>query len=1250
LVSSLAIIGLAVIPGAGEPVAGSSASAGDFAFTQPPAFPEQGPGPADDAGKFDYTQPQSPSRPAPKWLKLIDQGANDPRLKGYFTPEGLKVEIVANAPVVVNPVGMTFADDGTPYVLEWRPSPGDDWHEVPEKFTYKDGTTRRVATMKKRVKDVVKTLRDTRGAGRYDDAKVILEDELPSSILLHDGWLYLTGRGTVRRFKQSEPGGKYDVREVIAQGFCGFHHHQVSGMTIGNDGWLYLTSGDDDNVVEGSDGSRATVLRTGAVFRCRPDGSKMQAFALGFRNPYRDVAFDSAFNMFHADNDNEDGSKFTGCRLMHIAEGCDFGWRLKGGARCCVPDHVRGAIFGELPGKVPPLLKTGRGSPAGLLIYNDTRFPENFRGLLYYPDVFRKLIRAYKVEKRGATFAVAEEFAFMKSDDPLFRPCEMVLGPDGAMYVVDWRTDSGGAGRLWGDGEHGRIYRLSWGGTRDQPAMRLRPMDSWAKVTRLGDDDLLKTLESAEASDRARAQKEIVKRGDKSRPALLKLLQDSEKPPVARFAALGALESFWDTEVQKAFLFILAHGDADLRRLAADGLGLNAKRGDGEVHDALLNALNDDDPAVRRAVALAMGHVAAGGAADALVNTLAFDESKDVYLRDGLVRAIEILGKPGIDRLVALANSGVEKDLERVVEAFTATRTRPAADAVPTLLDNPHLSIAQRAALIRSYENYLLDPPVSLEPALKYLAGHPSEAAAVKIAGLEVLSLAGALKGDKAGDWLAKLLEDTDPNLRLSVIKAIEDTRLTRASERLVRLLQDAGRPAREREAVVKALRALNDRSAVGALKAILADDKPTGQDARTLRLEAFRSLAALDPDSAVTAARGFLENRDFVLEGEAAVVLGASADGTRFAARLFLDKKVPRELLPQISDALRKHAGQDAELAKMLTEVMKTGLLLGNSPEEVERVRKLVQAKGNAQRGRGLYLNAKRLACITCHRLEGIGGNVGPDLTRLWEAQSIEKIMESLIEPSKEIKEGYQAFVASTRQGQVYTGLKVSQNAEEVVLRDANARDVRIATKDLDELKPSRQSLMPDNVVAQLTYDEFIDLVAFLKDRKAQESLRGLALDFFVVGPFGPDLQKAYPPEQKPDPEAAYAGAKPGETLKWQPAQAEPNGLLNLRAVFNKEQISAYALTYVYSARPQKVEMLIGSDDTVRVWIHGRLVHEYATPRPAVPDQDRVTVALEEGWNPVLVKVVNGAADHGLYLRFVGDGLRVARKPFEVK
>jgi putative membrane-bound dehydrogenase-like protein len=694
--------------------------------------------------KFDFNQPQSPTLPAPAGLTFIDQGSNDPRLKGYRTPAGFKLEIVAEEPTVVNPVGMTFANDGTPYVLEWRPSPGDEWKETPVTFTYKDGSTRLVATMKKRVKDVVKTLADSKGKGIYDKSTTILEEELPSSILLHDGWLYLSGRGSIRRYRQSKPDGPYDVKQVIAHGFCGFHHHQVSGMTIGNDGLLYVTSGDDDNRVEGSDGSRATVLRTGAVFRCRPDGSRMETFAIGFRNPYRDVVFDAAGNMFHADNDNEDGSKFMGCRLMHIAEGCDFGWRLFQGARCCRPDLMRGAVYGELPGKVPPLLKTGRGSPAGLLLYNDTRLPEAYRGWMFYPDVFRQLIRAYRVSEDGATFRAAEEFEFLKAPgDKLFRPCQMVLGPDGAMYIVDWRTDSGGAGKLWGDGVHGRIYRVSWSGTKDEPALPLRKMDSWAGFGKLSDEALIGSLESAEASFREKARIELVRRGEKNRKALIKEMLDSEKSNPVRIAALGVLQSMWDDSVQKAFLSLLATGDSDLRRLAADGLGLNAAHGDKEVQDGLLKALTEDDRATKRAVVMAISRIGGPGAADALASTLSFDEGEDVYLRDGIVRALENLGKPGVDALISVADSGVGKNTDKVVQAFMAFRRRAGYEGLPAILKNQHLSPAQQAALVKSASNYLLDPPVSLDPIVTWLTGQPKLPTEVKLAGLEMLGTPG---------------------------------------------------------------------------------------------------------------------------------------------------------------------------------------------------------------------------------------------------------------------------------------------------------------------------------------------------------------------------------------------------------------------------------------------------------------------------------------------------------------------------
>src|SRR5205085_5922737 len=160
---------------------------------------------------------------------------------------------------------------------------------------------------------------------------------------------------------------------------------------------------------------------------------------------------------------------------------------------------------------------------------------------------------------------------------------------------------------------------------------------------------------------------------------------------------------------------------------------------------------------------------------------------------------------------------------------------------------------------------------------------------------------------------------------------------------------------------------------------------------------------------------------------------------------------------------------------------------------------------------------------------------------------------------PSKEIKEGYQSYVATTTQGQIVTGLKVSQSTEEVVLRDPTGKEVRIAARDLDSLVVSKKSLMPDDVVKHLTFNQFLDLVAFLRDRGAQEAVRGLARDFWVVGPFGADLKASFPPENSPSPGATYEGGK----LKWQPRQVDPKGYLDLRAVFGRDDISAYALTY---------------------------------------------------------------------------------------
>ncbi len=1167
----------------------------------------------------EFAPNQTAAKPEPFPVKHVDQGQFDPRLKGTFLPEGFKAEIVVDAPDTINPVGMTFDPEGNLYVMEWRPDPvvGDKWFEVKETFRYRDGTTKQVATMKKFTTDLIKQYKYNATTGKFDKPQIIISEELPSSIIWHEGYLYVTGRGTVRRWKQSRPNGPWDVREIIAQGFCGFHHHQVSGLTLGNDGMLYITSGDDDNFVEGSDGSRATVLRTGAIFRCRPDGSKMEMFSMGYRNPYRDIAYDDKFNMFHTDNDQEDGSKFQGCRIMHVAEGSDFGWRLRLGARCCQTDFVRGAVAGELPGKMPPLIKTGRGSPAGMLIYNDTRMPEQYRGLMYYPDVYRKLIRAYKVAPDGSTFKITNELEFMKSADPLFRPCQMITGPDGAIYVCDWRTDSGGAGKLSGDGINGRIYRITWVGTKDSPTLPRRGMDSWAKIKKQTDDELLKTLAAPDLTDRVEARKELVRRGTKSRDLVLKKFVSGGLDGNARLVAIGVLTANWNSDVEDLFRLLTKDESADVRRLAVEGLAYNAKPKDGRVYETLVKVLADHDPAVRRAAALGIGRLGQDGSGEALVNALRHDTEADVYSKDAYIRGIEKLGKPGIEALLSLAQSGNDKDKDLAVAVFLTLRTKPGADAIPEMLLQPHVTADQREALVRSYTNYQTDPPISLEPLADYLAKRPNEPVQVLLAAVDVFTASGDAIAPKATQLVLNLLNRPDEPTRISAIIAIESARLSSAAPKLIEFIGDPNRTQVERVAAVKALRVLGEKKAIDPIKTVLNGSHPA-----MLKSEALRTLAALDVISARAVAETLLDQADPQLLTEAVAVLAATKPGTKLIAERFIAKKLPRDFFPQVNEALNKFA-DDATFAKLRADVLRGGLLLSLEPSQVDKIRAEVSKKGNPVKGKELYLNTKLLACATCHRMEGVGGAVGPDLTRLWDTMTVEKILESIVDPSKEIKEGFQTYRLTTTDSKVFTGLKVKEDAKEVVIRDANGRDNRVAKDEVESLAPSKLSLMPDNVVSQISYDQFIDLLAFLKSKQEQESLRGLVVDASAAGPFPADVKS---PKSEPIPDG-----------QWKPLTAEPNGKLDLKAAFAAPNAGAvYVRAYVFSPKKQKATVAIDSENPWRAWVND------TTAEPAASFE----VELKEGWNVLLVKVANGGKPPTLGVRVTGDGLRTAAKP----
>jgi hypothetical protein len=142
----------------------------------------------------------------------------------------------------------------------------------------------------------------------------------------------------------------------------------------------------------------------------------------------------------------------------------------------------------------------------------------------------------------------------------------------------------------------------------------------------------------------------------------------------------------------------------------------------------------------------------------------------------------------------------------------------------------------------------------------------------------------------------------------------------------------------------------------------------------------------------------------------------------------------------------------------------------------------------------------------------------------------------------------------------------------------------------------------------------------------------------YWVIGPFGPGLHNAFEPEKEPDPNKSCATPS-GEELKWTVKSVIPGvKCLDFRKALQKpktDDTACYALIYVHSAKNQLGEMLLGSDDTITVWLNGRQIHQSTKLRPGYPDQDQVYMTWQKDWNTVLIKVGNGTGDHLFFAKF---------------
>ena len=207
-----------------------------------------------------------------------------------------------------------------------------------------------------------------------------------------------------------------------------------------------------------------------------------------------------------------------------------------------------------------------------------------------------------------------------------------------------------------------------------------------------------------------------------------------------------------------------------------------------------------------------------------------------------------------------------------------------------------------------------------------------------------------------------------------------------------------------------------------------------------------------------------------------------ARKDGPAILAKALDGKKLPADVA-KIGVRVAKANGQaDAALVAALT---KAGNLTETKREftkpELETLLADVKTKGDPARGELVYRRAE-LNCLKCHGVAGSGGQVGPDMTSIGASAQVDYLVESLLNPNAKIKEGYNTITVTTDDDRVYSGVKVRETPQQLVLRDAEDKEIAISKADKPQIKPGR-SLMPDGLTDQLTRQEFVDLVRFLSE-----------------------------------------------------------------------------------------------------------------------------------------------------------------------
>jgi putative membrane-bound dehydrogenase-like protein len=964
----------------------------------------------------------------------------DESIKHLVVPPGFEAQLFTAEPDIYKPICMTWDHRGRLWIAESTDYPN---------AKRRDGQGH----------DRISILEDTNGDGRADSFNVFAEGlNIPTSLLCHDGGVIVLQAPDTLFLKDTDGDGRADLRKVLFTGWgIGDTHAGPSNLRWGLDNWVWGIVG--YSAFRGKVGGESLGFGEG-FYRFKPDGSKLE-FVRSTSNNSWGVGFSEEGLVF--------GSTANGCPSVYMPIPNRYYEAVRGRAALRLESIAASNRFYPVTDKVRQVdYHGGFTAAAGHALYTARTYPRHYwNQTAFVAEPTGHLLATFTLERQGADFVDYNGWNLLASDDEWTAPISAEVGPDGHVWVIDWynyivqhnptpRGFTTGRGSAYEtplrDKTHGRIYRIVYKPAQPSRPPTLDPADAHGLVAALRGDNQLW---------RMHAQRLLVERGKTDVvPELVELVRDSSVDAIG--INPGAIHALWtlhglgaisdsQPSVVAAATAALKHPSAGVRRNAVQVLARDARATSAVLAAGLLR---DTDAQVRLATLLCLAdlppsaEVAANLAAE-LRSGLA---KGDHWMADAAMCAAARNDALFLKALARRGNAPAGNEVltiaDRVAEHWArGGPSASAGDLVAALVGgDPAVNESILRGVARGWpKNRPVAVDGAMEDSLKRLAVELTPAARAQL--VHLVGSWGNQAFDRLGAEIAASFWATIRDEKLS------DWRRVDAAKQLIELRVTDPTVARGLLELIAPR--MSSELAAGLLEAVSASKAPQVG-------EAFVALVPrLTPGLRARVFRALLGRSDWV----PALVDALERDPTRLS-ELALDQK----------QALAAHPNREiAARAKRLLE-RGGGLPDPDRQQVIDQLAAQLREGGDPARGKLVYDQQ----CAKCHRYNGVGGQVGPDLSGMAAIPRHELVIH-ILDPSRSVEGNFVQYTVATTDGQVLSGLLASESKTSVELIDAEGKHHIILRDDIDELTASKKSLMPDGFEKQIPAADINNLLAFL-------------------------------------------------------------------------------------------------------------------------------------------------------------------------